>query len=246
MATYFGKKWLLAFSALLIAGCANQAELADQTGRDDPFESTNRTVFNFNLVVDDYALEPAAKGLRKTPKPVQTALRTHVEWASLPSTAVNSAFQGKAENSALAMLNFAINGLTFGFIDLMEGEERPEYEDFGQTLASAGAPEGPYIVAPFIGSQTGRSLTGWGVDFALNPYGKITAGAPQNVRQASIPITATSIRATYFDAINDVKYNSLDPYVRARSAYYQQRDGLLQNNIDYNESDSDFDSFFVE
>ena len=54
----------------------------------------------------------------------------------------------------------------------------------------------------------------------------------------------TSIRATYFDAINDVKYNSLDPYARARSAYYQQRDGLLRNNLPAEDGDADFDSFF--
>ena len=31
----------------------------------------------------------------------------------------------------------------------MEGEGKPEYEDFGQTLASAGISEGAYIVALF-------------------------------------------------------------------------------------------------
>jgi phospholipid-binding lipoprotein MlaA len=99
-------------------------------------------------------------------------------------------------------------------------------------------------VAPLLGGQTGRALAGWGVDFILNPYGQLTEDVPAAVSNASIPISATSIRATYFDAINDVKYNSLDPYVRARSAYYQQRDGLLRNNLPIDETSSDFDSFF--
>lgn len=229
----------------LLAGCA--ARPADSPAeRPDPFESTNRSVFAFNLGVDDYLLEPAAKGLRQTPPAFQTALREHVEWAGLPKTALNSAFQGKAENATLASLSFAINSLTFGFVDLMEGEERPESEDFGQTLASAGFDEGAYIVAPLIGSHTSRSLVGWGVDFVINPYGALSAGVPASVRTASIPVSAASVRATYFDAINEVKYNSFDPYARARSAYFQQRDGLLRNNLPETKTDADFDSFFSD
>lgn len=231
-------------AAMIFAGCAATPQAGEEAGRNDPYEQANRSVFAFNLRVDDYLLEPAAKALRTTPPGVQTAIRSHVEWASMPKTAVNSALQGKGENAAIATLNFAINSLTLGLVDLMEGEERPAPEDFGQTLASAGIQEGPYIVAPFLGSHTSRSLIGWGVDFITNPYGQLTAKAPSSVRTASIPVSVTSIRATYFDAINDVKYNSLDPYARAQSAYYQQRNGLLRDNLPIDEKMSDFDNFF--
>jgi len=230
--------------ALFLTGCSAMPDSAEKSARDDPFEETNRAIFAFNLKVDDYALEPAAKALRQTPPGVQTALRNHVEWVSLPKTAFNSALQGKLENAAVATLNFAINGLTFGLADLMEGEGKPEFEDFGQTLASAGISEGPYVVAPLLGSHTGRSLVGWGVDFMTNPYGQLAAGLPASARTASIPISVTSLRATYFDAINDVKYNSLDPYARTQSAYYQQRDGLLRDNLPASETDDGFESFF--
>jgi phospholipid-binding lipoprotein MlaA len=230
--------------ALFLTGCSAMPDSAEKSARDDPFEDANRAIFAFNLTVDDYALEPAARALRQTPPGVQTALRNHVEWASLPKTAFNSALQGKLENAAIATLNFAINGLTFGLADLMEGEEKPEFEDFGQTLASAGISEGPYVVAPLLGSHTGRSLVGWGVDFVTNPYGQLAAGLPASARNASIPISVTSLRATYFDAINDVKYNSLDPYSRAQSAFYQQRDGLLRDNLPASEADDGFESFF--
>ncbi len=230
--------------ALFLTGCSAMPDSAGKSARDDPFEDANRAIFAFNLKVDDYALEPAARALRQTPPGVQTALRNHVEWASLPKTAFNSALQGKLENAVIATLNFAINGLTFGLADLMEGEGKPEFEDFGQTLASAGISEGPYVVAPLLGSHTGRSLVGWGVDFVTNPYGQLAAGLPASARNASIPISVTSLRATYFDAINDVKYNSLDPYSRAQSAFYQQRDGLLRDNLPASEADDGFESFF--
>jgi len=227
----------------MLAACADYPT-ADLQARKDPFEEGNRAVFAFNLGVDDVVTEPAAAGLRKLPRNIQRSVRSHVEWGSLPSTAVNSVLQGKAENAALASLTFAVNGLTLGLADLMEGDDRPEYEDFGQTLASGGFGEGPYLVVPLLGSQTVRSLTGWGVDLALNPYGRVTAGAPQSVRVASVPVAAVSSRATYFDAINNIKYNSLDPYAKARSAFYQQRDGLLRNNLPAQETDDRFDSFF--
>ena len=119
------------------------------------------------MAVDDYVLEPVSDAYRQTaPERVQKGVQNYVEWASLPATAVNSGLQGKFENAALASLTFFVNGLTFGFADLMEGEDRPEQEDFGQTLASAGiSKKAPILIAPFLGSHTARSLVGRAVDF---------------------------------------------------------------------------------
>ena len=64
---------------------------------------------------------------------VNVPLATYIKWAGMPSTAINSAIQGKAENAGLATLNFLVNGLTLGFADLMEDETPIIKEDFGQT-----------------------------------------------------------------------------------------------------------------
>ena len=203
----------------------------EKTAINDPYENSNRKTFAFNLAVDDYALEPAANLYRKaTPEPVQKGVRNYVSWAGMPSTALNSGLQGKFENATLASLTFLVNGLTFGFVDLMTGEDQPEQEDFGQTLASAGVGQGPYLMVPFLGSNTVRSASGQAVDMVLNPtgvfHGKIVSDA-----RATLPVVSVvSYRATHFDTISDVKNNSLDAYARARSAYYQQREKLLKNN----------------
>ena len=72
--------------------------------------------------------------------------------------------------------------------------------------------------------------------------------AGQTIQSAQMPVAAISVRAEDFEAINEVKYNSLDPYARARSVYYQQRKGLLEDRLpgEISESDNDdaFDSFF--
>ena len=40
----------------------------------DPLEPINRAIFSFNNALDKIVLEPAAKGYRKLPSPVQTGL----------------------------------------------------------------------------------------------------------------------------------------------------------------------------
>ena len=238
---------ICAFS--LLAACTAMPA-AEKTAINDPYENTNRKIFAFNLAVDSYVLEPAANLYRKTaPEPVQKSVSNYVSWAGMPSTAANSSLQGKFENAALASLTFLVNGLTLGFVDLMEGEDQPEHEDFGQTLASAGVDQGSYLMVPFMGSNTVRSASGRVVDIVFNPLKALNSETASDAR-ASLPvISVVSFRATHFDTINDVKNNSLDAYARARSTYFQQRDKLLQDNLPkgekYDELD-EFETFFTE
>ena len=241
---------LLSACALsFLAACTSMPD-DEKTAINDPFENTNRKIFAFNLAVDDYALEPAANLYRNTaPEPVQRGVRNYVSWAGMPLTAVNSTLQGKFENAALASLTFLVNGLTLGFVDLMEGEDKPEHEDFGQTMASAGVNQGPYLMVPVIGSNTVRSTSGRVVDIVLNPLRAFSGETVSDARATLPVVSAVSFRATHFDTINDVKNNSLDAYARARSAYYQQRDKLLQNNLPKGEEHSgldEFETFFTE
>ena len=240
---------LSACALIFLAACTSMPD-DEKTAINDPFENTNRKIFAFNLAVDDYALEPAANLYRNTaPEPVQRGVSNYVSWAGMPLTAVNSALQGKFENAALASLNFLVNGLTLGFVDLMEGEDQPEHEDFGQTLASAGVDQGPYLMVPFIGSNTVRSASGRVVDIVLNPLRTFSGETVSDARATLPVVSAVSFRATHFDTINDVKNNSLDAYARARSAYYQQRDKLLQDNLPEGELKDDldeFETFFTE
>ena len=219
----------------------------------DRYEGANRKLFAFNMGVDSYVLEPVAGAYRDTvPQGGQTAVSNHLRWASLPATAVNSTLQGKFENAALATLHFLVNGLTLGFVDLAaDEEEQITKEDFGQTLASWNVPEGSYHMVPVLGPRTTRSLGGTVVDFALNPLSVFGTGdVVQTVNAAQAPVGAVSFRAQNYDAINDVKYNSLDPYARTRSVYYQSRQGLLEDLVARGAtsavSEDEFDSLFEE
>ena len=218
--------------AFLVAACST-TPLDERIDERDTFENANRSIYNFNMKADTYVLEPAADLYRSSvPQGSQRAVDQHLRWAAMPSTAINSTLQGKFENAGLAALNFLVNGLTLGFADLTEDEDTIEQEDFGQTLAAYKAPEGPYVMMPLLGPRTGRALAGNVVDFAMNPLRVFGSGKEvRSLRQAQAPVGAISFRAKTFDAFNEVKYKSIDPYARTRSFYYQIRLGLLEDRV---------------
>ena len=216
------------------------------------FENTNRDIFAFNMGVDSYVLEPVAKRYKSTvPDGGRRAIDNHLEWASMPSTALNSTLQGEFENAALATIHFAINGLTLGFADLTETPGAVDKRSFDQTLARSNVPDGHYLMVPVLGSHSSRSLVGRVVDTVTNPLLMIQAGnLGSAVRTAQIPARAVAFRANNFAAINDVKYNSIDPYARTRSLYFQSRAGKPGSDQDKNKTpslaDDQFDAFFDE
>jgi ABC-type transporter lipoprotein component MlaA len=56
----------------------------------------------------------------------------------------------------------------------------------------------------------------------VNPYSALEEKKAISQAVSMQPVLSTiSWRAANFDIVNDIKYNSLDGYVRARSAYYQ-------------------------
>ncbi|MCE2516861.1 MAG: VacJ family lipoprotein [Alphaproteobacteria bacterium] len=232
---------------LVLAGCSATSPEIVSDNR-DPYENTNRKVFEFNMAVDDVVLEPVARGYRALPDGVQTALTNHATWTSYPSTAVNSTFQGKYENAALATIQFLINGLTLGFADLTENDDDPEPEDFGQTMAVWNVPQGDYVVMPLLGPGTTRSHVGWVVDAVTNPLGFMGEPTADTIRMASTPTSIVTFRGNNYEQINDIKYNAIDPYAKTRSLYFQYRDGQIVglNSAAPSDADKAFDDFLDE
>lgn len=234
-------------AAALLMGCSSTPPEAISDAR-DPYENTNRKIFEFNMGVDTVVTEPLAKGYRSLPDGVQVAITNHATWTSYPSTAVNSTLQGDFENAALASIHFLINGLTLGLVDLTEDDDNPRREDFGQTMAVWDVPQGDYVMMPLLGPGTTRSHVGWLVDTVTNPLGFIGEPTIDTVRTTSTPVSIVSFRGNNFDQINDVKYNSIDPYAKTRSFYFQFRDGQIngQNPEETSDTDKAFEDFLDE
>ena len=232
-----------------LAACSSTPE-ANRGDLRDPYEHANRKIFAFNMGVDRYVLEPVADGYRSNvPDAGRRAVGNHLDWAGLPSTALNSMIQGDLENATLATIHFAINGLTLGFADLTENPGAVKKRDFGQTLAKVNMPEGNYMMVPLLGAHSGRNLAGRVVDSLTNPLSFFQAGNVGNtIRTAQIPARAVAFRADNFDTFNDIKYNSIDSYARTRSLYYQMRAGALRDRANKDKlptaTDNQFDAFF--
>ena len=151
---------------------------------------------------------------------------------------INNLFQFKLKNAASDTGRLLINSTVglFGLIDWASdiGLEKHN-EDFGQTLAYWGVPEGPYFVLPFLGPSTIRDTGGLVTDSSyFDPiYNKLHKGFPAPSRGGGAAVWSMTIikavnkRAHLLKAGNILDEAALDPYVFLREAYLQRRKNLI-------------------
>jgi phospholipid-binding lipoprotein MlaA len=203
------------------AGCATPPE-------SDPWEKLNRKTFAFNVAVDKYAYEPAAKAWDKVlPDFVETGIGNLFDHANRPFVLLHNLLQGKPAAAGEDLVRLIANTI-FGFgglVDVASMDGMPEHdEDWGQTLAVWGVESGPYLELPFFGPSTPRSAVGLAAD---------TFGAPYSYFipfYASATVTATRLlntRAHYLDQLAQERRDAFDWYVFRRDAYLQN----LKNRV---------------
>ena len=202
----------------------------------DPLEKINRAIFSFNNVADRIILEPAAKGYKKLPPPVQSGIGNFINNLKLPLAAVNQLLQGQGKNAAESTGRFLVNSTIgiFGLVDVADniGLEQKE-EDFGQTLATWGVGDGFYIVLPLFGPSNLRDTTGMVMTMMTDP---INAYAANQGEAWAIPLrtaaNAVDQRSQIIDEVNALRDNSVDYYAAVRSSYYQNRKAAIMNTDD--------------
>ena len=126
----------------------------------DPFESTNRIVFEISDDLDTMIIRPVADIYRDvTPRFIKNSVTNFFYNLSEVDTIINQLLQGKIVLAGQDSLRFLINSTIgiVGFVDVATrvGFERHD-EDFGQTLGYWGVPAGPYVFLPLIGPSTIR------------------------------------------------------------------------------------------
>tara|TARA_Y100000590_G_scaffold191208_2_gene217594 strand:+ start:2872 stop:3669 length:798 start_codon:yes stop_codon:yes gene_type:complete len=202
----------------------------------DPFEPVNRVIFKFNNAADKVILEPAAKGYRQLPSPVQTGIGNFFSNLKLPLVIVNQFLQGQFKNAASSTGRLVINTTVGigGLVDVAEkvGLEEKE-EDFGQTLATWGLGSGPYIVLPIFGPSNLRDAGGMFITSVTDPVNlyMIDQGEGEWITFRTAG-TAIDQRSKIIDEVNTLRENSVDYYVAVRSSYYQNRDAAIANRDD--------------
>ena len=221
----------------LLAGCASQGEM-ERGEVYAPIEPANRLVFAVNETVDTFILQPTAYVYRGTvPDPVRDMVRNFLGWLQSPVILANDLMQVEWKAAETTVSRFVANAPFFGFIDNASGlglEYRDE--DFGQTLATYGVGDGPYIVLPLLGPSNARDVVGRVVDNFLDPINYAKGGHPLDTdddvdtfQMGRWIVGAVEFRARNFEAINELKETSVDYYARVRTIYKQRREALIEN-----------------
>jgi phospholipid-binding lipoprotein MlaA len=228
---------VLAVGSLAVSACSTtetQTITVDSVTIQDPYENTNRAVFAFNNVVDDAVIHPIAKGYNTVlPSPVRTGVTNVLRNLRSPVDLANQALQGDAQGvhdvAVRAVVNTMVGGA--GLFDVAAYEGIPyEFEDFGQTLAVWGVPHGPYLVVPIIGPSSARDYVGFFVDSYLDPLRWYLFNIDEEgIYYGKVGLQYLNLRASLVDVLEDLENSSIDYYAATRSAYYQQREALVND-----------------
>lgn len=231
---------LLGIISLLMSGCATYSanSIADAN---DPWQSVNRPVFAVNDAFDQGLFKPLAEVYNSvTPKPVQTGVTNFFSNLNEIDNAVNNLFQGKTEQFATSLGRLAINstiGLA-GIIDVashMGLTHSPE--DLGQTLGVLGAGSGPYIVLPFLGSNSVRDIPGTILSMYLNPLAWLDDVSFRNIM---VGVNAVDSRANLLAKEDIASEISNDKYTLYKDAYLEERSfEISDGNLDDSDLTSD-------
>jgi phospholipid-binding lipoprotein MlaA len=219
---------------LAVAACATPPE--DPAARiaydeaNDPFEPTNRYIYNVNTAIDDVALMPMATIYREgVPDLLREGIRNFLVNLRMPVTILNSALQGDWENTGHSTATFLINSTAGlgGIFDIPGSfDDDPRREDFGQTLGVWGAGEGAFIELPLIGPSSVRDTVGLGVDILTDPLTYLLSPAWTYARMTA---EAVRIRAELGEDYDTMRNTSIDFYATVRSLYRQDRAAKIAN-----------------
>ena len=236
-------KSILLILLLVTTGCATKSSMSADFNPDDPYEKSNRKVFEFNNKIDKLFLRPVTDFYDKaTPEFAQTSITNFFANLDDIRISINNLLQGNVVESMSDITRFFINSIfgLGGFFDVASemGLEKHS-EDFGQTLGKWGVKPGPYLMLPFLGPSTTRDAFTFVGDTALAPALSLDDNA------ARVGLISLDLINTYsaFTGIADIE--SKDQYAFLRDAYLERRkyeinDGLSEEDLS---NDEDFEDF---
>jgi phospholipid-binding lipoprotein MlaA len=239
---------LICIAIVLVNGCATTKNIEQKNSQPDlaikkkvdPYENFNRKMFSFNDKVDNYVAEPISNAYKYvTPQFVQTGVFNFFNNLKNVNVVINDFLQAKFSQGAMDTGRFAMNS-TLGLGGLFDvakhvGLEQND-EDFEQTLAVWGVPQGSYLVLPFLGPSTARGIPGSIFDTAANP-----------TTYVGLPVQLLSMLNTRASAEGSLKFideAALDPYVFTRESFLQWRNNLATDGK--SQLTTDFDDELME
>lgn len=221
---------------------------ADNTN--DPYESYNRKMFQFNDKVDQYVFTPIARTYRVvTPKPARSAIRNFFDNLRDIKSFGSNVLRGNVRNAGYDFMRVAIN-TTFGLgglINIADEAGMPNNKNtLGDTFASWGWKNSNYLVLPLLGPTTvrdglGNAITSvYSVDRALFH--------DSTLRYSLVGTNAIDQREGLLDTTDTLNQMALDKYILTRDGYIAFRNEQLGYSSDEFEElvDPEATTSFVE
>jgi phospholipid-binding lipoprotein MlaA len=219
-----------------LAACASlpgdPVERAAFERTNDPAEPTNRVIFDANMFLDKWAIEPIAEAYRDVvPDALQDALHNLLQWAREPTVLANNLMQGDVSTAGRTTARFAINTL-LGPVGLRDMAKQQGYVrqvgDFGQTLHVWGFPEGPYLVLPLLGPSNVRDAFGKAADTFIDPFRYFSEINESTLASwGRFGAEGVDERSRNIDSFDELKRSAVDLYAEMRSIVRQRRAAQL-------------------
>jgi phospholipid-binding lipoprotein MlaA len=216
----------------MLTACATKDP--QSLAQNDPFEPTNRAIFDFDVKLDHAVATPVAKFYRSAvPQLARTGIHNALENLHAPVVLANDVLQGESEKAGDTAGRFVINSTVgvAGLIDVATSLGIPAHDnDFGITLGKGGAAEGSYLVLPFIGPRPPRDLVGSGVDIAFDPLTYMTWNNSSLYMVIRGGLGVLDSRAANIDSVESIERSSIDFYATTRSLYRQNRNAQIRGD----------------
>lgn len=203
----------------LAGGCTSIPK--DQRPESDPWEPMNRSLYKVHEAIDGATLKPIAKGYNAVlPQPVRTGVSNFFRNLSSPRSILANFLQGKPSAGFSETVRLVVNS-TLGIGGLFDVAAASglaaKTEDFDQTAAVWGIPDGPYVVLPILGPQTLRSALLIPLEIFATPLYHYDVSS---VRDRLYVLRVIELRARLLP-LEDLLKDSKDPYVTLRESYLQ-------------------------
>ena len=215
--------------AAVLSGCAS----TDPTGQNDPYEQTNRQIFDFDQKLDHAVARPVAVAYNTVvPGVARDGIHNFLANLDSPVIFANDLLQGETTRGGQTLGRAVVNstlGLG-GLVDVAAKIGIPGHdEDFGQTLAVWGTGEGPYLVLPLAGPSNPRDVVGMGGDIAMDPFTYMKWNNSTLYSMIRAGGEVIDLRARNVDNLDQIERTSVDLYATTRSLYRQHRNAEIRN-----------------
>jgi phospholipid-binding lipoprotein MlaA len=214
---------------LMLGACSTPSP--ESLAQNDPWEKTNRDMFDFDVRLDHAIARPVAKGYRAAvPEFARDGVHNAITNLNSPVTLANDVLQGDGDKAANTFGRIVINSTVGlgGLIDVATKIGIPGHQnDFGITLGKNGIAEGSYLVLPLVGPAPPRDLLGTVVDQAFDPLTYARFHGKDTWMVVRYGIGVLDSRTLTLDAVETIERSSIDFYATTRNLYRQSRNAKI-------------------